>query len=205
MSAAPRLRMTPDEFVAWELRQEAKHEYHRGVVFPMNREPDGMAGGTETHARIIGNAYFALRLALRGGGCSVYTDALSVRIEAEDLFTYPDLSVVCGEARFFDERRTQVLNPTVLVEVFSPSTASYDRTTKARFYRQIASLQAYVTVSADGPAVDVLTRQADGWASTTEAGGRVALGPLGVSLDLAALYDGVAFPDPDTLDHPSVR
>ena len=201
MSVALGLRMTPDEFVAWELRQEGKHEYHRGEVF-------GMAGGTETRARIIGNAYFALRLALRGGPCTVYTDALSVRVEAEDLFTYPDLSVVCGEAAFYDERRTQLVNPTALVptalvEVLSPSTATYDRTTKARFCRAVPSLRAYVLVNQDGPAVDVYARDGDGWRLASDRDGRIDLDPLGVSLALGDLYEGVAFPPPESRTRPA--
>lgn len=120
-------------------------------------------------------------------------------------FTYPDLSVVCGEPAFFDEGRTKLLNPTALVEVLSPSTESYDRTTKARFYRQIPSLQAYVLLSQDAPAVDVLARDGDGWHLSTERDGRVEIGPLGVTLDVSALYAGVDAPDPATLDRPSPR
>lgn len=206
MAVAPRLHLSPDEFLDWELRQDEKHEYHRGEVFLLNRGPDGMAGGTETHARIIGNLYLALRLALRDRGCTVYTDALGVRVEAEDLFTYPDLSVVCGEATFYDDRRTRLLNPTALVEVLSPSTEGYDRTTKSRFYRQIPSLEAYVVVSQDGPAVDVLVRDGDGWRLHSEdAEGRVAVSPLDVALDLAEVYEGVTFPDPAALDRPAPR
>ena len=181
-------RLTPAEFVEWELRQEEKHEYHRGEVFLM-------AGGTEPRARIISNALFALRLALRGGDCFVYPETLGVRVEAEDLFTYPDLSVVCGEPQFFDAKRTRLLNPTALVEVLSPSTADTNRTTKARFYRQVPSLQAYVLLNQEAPAVDVLTPDGDGWHLAPDRDGRIEIGPLGVTLDLAALYDGVAFPD----------
>ena len=179
MSVAPRLRLSPDEFLAWELRQEERHEYHRGEVF-------AMAGGTERHARLITNALLTLSAALDGRDCVVYTDALGLRVEAEDLFTYPDLSVVCGEARFYDAKRTRLLNPTALIEVLSPSTAEYDRTTKARFYRQIPELRAYVLISQDARAVDVLTRAGEGWHLDTERDGRVEIGPLDVTLDRAA-------------------
>ena len=187
-AAAARRRFTPAEFVEWELRQEERHEYHRGEV-------SLMAGGTEQHARLISNALFELRLALRGGDCFVYPDALGVRVEAEDLFTYPDLSVVCGEPQFFDANRTRLLNPTVLVEALSPSTGDYDRTATARFYRRVPSLQAYVLLSHDVPAVDVLTPDGDGWHLAPDRDGRAEIRPLGVALDLAALYDGVVFPD----------
>jgi Uma2 family endonuclease len=198
-SPASRLTLSPDEYLDWEARQDAKHEFYRGEVF-------AMAGGTETHARIISNMHLALRLALRGGDCVTYTDALRVHVEAHGLYTYPDLSVVCGEATFIDERRTSLLNPVVLVEVLSPSTEVYDRTTKMRFYRSIPSLETYVLVSQDLRGVDVLTRTDEGWLLRTEdETGRIALPPLGVTLDLTDLYDGVTFPEPGELDRPSPR
>ena len=188
MSGAPRLRLAPDAFLDWEARQETKHECHRGEVF-------ATAGGTEPHARIISNLHFALRLALRGRGCTVYNEALRVRVEADDLFTYPDLSVVCGPGQFVDARRTTLLTPTVLVEVLSPSTETYDRTAKLRFYRQIPGLQAVLLVAQDAPAVDIVARAGDGWGLSTEADGGVEVAALGVRLALADLYDGAAFPD----------
>ena len=187
MSAAPRLGLSPSDFLDWEAGQDRHHEYHRGEIF-------AMAGGTEPHARIITNALLALSAALKGRGCTVYTDALRVRIEAEDLFTYPDLSVVCGPGTFYDAKRTTLLNPAVLVEVLSPSTETYDQTTKLRFYRQIPGLAAVLLVAQDAPAVDVVSRDGDGWRLTTEAGGAVTVEALGVTLDLADLYEGVEFP-----------
>ena len=196
MSAASRLALSPSAFLDWEAAQDERHEYHRGDVF-------AMAGGTEPHARIIGNLYLALRLALKGRGCTVYTDALRVRVEAEDLFTYPDLSVVCGPGQFYDLKRTTLLDPMLLVEVLSPSTETYDRTTKLRFYRQIPGLATVLLVAQDAPAVDVVARDGDGWRITTESGGEVTVEALGIRLALADLYDGVEFSGEN--DRPSVR
>ena len=189
MSAAPRLRFTPAEYLDWEARQDEKHEYYRGEVF-------AMAGGTASHATIITNALVLLHAAARPRGCRVFSDALRVRIEAVDLYTYPDLSVVCGEAQFSDARRTTLLNPLVLVEVLSPSTEQYDRTTKWGFYAQIPSLQAYLIVSQDSPAVDVYTRDGDGWRVVQTTAGAARLPALDAVLQLAEVYDGVAFPGP---------
>ncbi len=114
MPAAPaaRLTLSPEAYLEWEEGQDEKHEYYRGEVFPVNRgEISAMAGGTETRARIITNLVIVLGNALRGSDCTVYTEALRVHVEAHDLYTYPDLSVVCGEAAFADERRTSLLNP----------------------------------------------------------------------------------------------
>lgn len=197
MSAPPTLRLSPDAFLDWEIQQEERHEYYRGEIFQM-------AGGTETHSTIITNTLLALAAGIPDR-CKVHTEALGVRIDAADLFTYPDLSVVCGEAAFFDPARTRLLNPLVLVEVLSPSTATYDRGPKSRFYRQIPSLEAYVLISQDAPAVEVLTRDGDGWRLTTEADGAVEIGALGVTLALDALYRGVDFPDPSPFGRPALR
>ena len=188
--------MTSDEFLEWEARQETKHEFYRGEVFPMV-ERTAMAGGTETHASIIDNVHFALSLAVRPRGCKVYNEAMRLRIDAANLYTYPDLSVVCGDARFADARRSALLNPVVLVEVLSPSTETYDRTTKWGFYTQIPSLQVYLIVSQDSPAVDVYTRDGDGWRVVRTTEGAALLPALDAALPLAEIYDGVAFPGPE--------
>ena len=188
--------MTSDEFLEWEARQETKHEFYRGEVFPMV-ERTAMAGGTETHASIIDNVHVALSLAVRPRGCKVYNEAMRLRIDAANLYTYPDLSVVCGDARFADARRTALLNPVVLVEVLSPSTETYDRTTKWGFYTQIPSLQVYLIVSQDSPAVDVYTRDGDGWRIVRTTEGDAFLPALDAALPLAEIYDGVAFPGPE--------
>lgn len=190
MSVAPRLSLAPDAFLEWEARQDERHEYHHGEVF-------AMAGGTEAHADLITNLVLLLSGMARPRGCKVFTEALRVRVEAADLFTYPDLSVVCGEPRFYDARRTTLLNPLVLVEVLSPSTETYDRTTKWGFYSQIPGLQAYVLVGQDGPGVDVLTRDGDAWRLVRTTTGEALIPPLGGGLALDALYDGVRFPGPD--------
>lgn len=194
MSAAPRLHLSVADYLDWEERQDERHEYYRGEVF-------AMAGGTEPHAAIIGNAYMAFRLAWGPRGCKVYTEALRVRVDAADLITYPDLSVVCGEAHFYDPRRTTLLNPTALVEVLSPSTEAYDRTTKLGFYHQIPGLQACVLIAQDRPAVDVYVPDGEGWCMTPTTEG--AADVLGVPLPLDALYDGVDFPTAEERVRPS--
>lgn len=202
MSAVPRVRLSFEEFLDWELQQETKHEYYRGEVFPMTGRT-AMAGGTEPHADIIGNAYLGLRLALRGRDCKVYTDALGVRIESADLYTYPDLSVSCGKRELYGKRKTALLNPLVLVEVVSPSTENYDRTAKFGLYARIASLQAYVLIGQDAPSVHVYSRDGDGWRVVHTDAGEARIPALEAALDLGALYDGVVFPGPDERVRPT--
>ena len=196
MSAAPRLALSFDAFLDWELEQETKHEYYRGEVF-------AMAGGTEPHANIISNLHLALRLALRDRDCKVYTDALGVRIEAADLYTYPDLSVVCGERELYGPRKTALLNPLVLVEVVSPSTENYDRTAKFDLYAQLPSLKAYVLVAQDAPSVHVYSRDGPHWQFVHTSEGEARLPALDASLPLAEIYNGVTFPGPGERTRPT--
>ena len=203
MSAAHQLKLTPDEFLEWENRQEEKHEYHQGDVYPMNRGAESMAGGTEPHATVITNTLVALDRYARPRGCKVYTEAMRVRVAAADVFTYPDLSVVCGAPQFHDARKTALLNPLVVVEVLSPSTQNYDRTLKFDTYAQIPELESYVLISQDNPAVDVYTRDGDGWHLTHTAVGDAAVPALDCALSMSELYDGVDFPDPGDLLRPA--
>ena len=87
---------------------------------------------------------------------------MRVRIEACDLDTYPDLSVVCGDPVFLSEKRTVLLNPVLIVEVLSPSTESYDRGQKFKFYRALPSLQEYVLVAQDRVNVEVFRKNEEG-------------------------------------------
>lgn len=160
-----------------------------------------MAGGSATRARVIGNTFSVLRAAVHSRGCEVFTEAMRVRVEAADLYTY--LSVVCGEALFADSREMDLVNPLVLVEVLSPSTESYDRTAKWGLYAQIPSLQAYVLIAQDLPSVDVYTRDGDGWRVVQSATGEASIPAIHAVLPLAALYDGVAFPGPGERTRPT--
>ncbi len=198
MSARPEPVLSFADFLEWEVGQETKHEFYRGGVF-------AMAGGSVPHSDIVGNAFFALRVALQGRGCTVSTDALAIRVEAADLYTYPDVSVVCGERSLHGTRfaNTALLNPLVLVEVLSPSTASYDRGAKFDLYAQIPSLQAYVLVSQDAPSVHVYSRDGDAWRAVLTSEGEARIPCLDVALPLDALYDGVAFPGPGERTRPT--
>jgi Uma2 family endonuclease len=166
-----------------------------------------MSGGSPDHSLIISNVNGELRSLLKGKPCRVYESNLRVRIPRTTLYTYPDASVICGERQFdpLDARRETVTNPTLIVEVLSPSTEGWDRGGKFQNYRQIDSLREYVLVSSDKPLVETYLRQQEGaWVLNAFAGtdARVRLVSLGVELDLAEVYSGVQFPA-DVSDRPT--
>ena len=177
-------------FAAITAQPEYKSEYLEGRVY-------AMAGGRPEHAAITMNIGGELRAQLRGGPCRVYSGDLKVGTPDSRLFAYPDLSVVCGEARFRDERRDVLVNLTLLVEVLSPSTEAHDRGKKFSRYRQIGSLTDYLLVSQDEPFVDHYEIHDGGrWVMVSASGldGVLELPALGVTFRLSDVYDGIVFP-----------
>ena len=199
--AQPVFRCTPEEYLRRERDAAQKHEYYHGEVF-------AMAGGSPDHSLVIANFSREIGNRLKGGPCRVYDSNLRVRIPRTTLYTYPDVSVICGERQFdpLDGNKETVLNPTVLVEVLSPTTESWDRGGKFRNYQQIESLREYVLVSTDKMLVETFLRQPEGsWIYHPAAGreARVRLNALGIDLPLSEIYDGVDFPS-DTSDRAAV-
>ena len=189
---APGERMSYAEYVARELTSDVKHEYLRGEVFVLG-DVSAMAGGTRRHAALTVAVLSELRTALRGKRCEVYSSDLRVRVLATDLSTdlstYPDGSVVCGQAEGRDDQNS-ITNPTVIVEVLSESTEAYDRGAKAAHYRRIPSLREYVLVNQNERRIEVFHRNERGLWELSEAGPgeRIALPSLDVSLEVDAVY-----------------
>lgn len=193
MAALPKVYFTPNEYLAWERKQETKHEYWAGEVY-------AMAGASESHNLISANIVAGLHTQLRGLGCRVYPGDIRIRIPATGLYTYADVTVVCGRPQFDDSEQDTLLNPTLIVEVLSHSTESYDRGTKFQNYRSLASLTDYLLVAQDRPQVEHYARQNDNqWLLTEVTGleGNDRLPSLGCTIALADVYDLVEFPPVD--------
>jgi Uma2 family endonuclease len=124
---------------------------------------------------------------------------MRVRVTPAGLYTYPDVTVVCGEPQFVDENRDTLLNPTVIVEVLSESTENYDRIRKFALYRSLESLQEYVMISSLRVSVERYTRQPDGswnFIARTNMEDSIHLESIDCHLLLADLYEKVEFPPP---------
>lgn len=183
--AAEQILVTEDEYLAHELRNEAKHELINGVIV-------AMAGASREHNAIAGNVVGLLRALLRARRCLVFTSDQRVHVEATGLFTYPDVSVACDGLRFHPKNRDTLLNPCVLVEVLSDSTEAYDRGAKFAHYRTIPSLLEYVLVSQHEHKIEHYRRLDTGqWVLTVYEGDDVAaeLPALGCALPLVEVYD----------------
>jgi len=194
MQAALKPYLTPEEYLAFERQSEIKHEYFDGEVY-------AMTGGTVTHSQIVGNTVIALGNKLRNKPCRVLPSDMRVKVQATGLYTYPDVVVICGRVQLEDRRKDTVLNPTVLIEVLSPSTADYDRGTKFAHYRMLESLSDYLLIAQAEPLVEHYQRQGNNqWLlSTYKALDDVALLPsVGCELSLADIYHKVEWSEADS-------
>ena len=191
MSALPQTPqpMTEADYLDFERVSESKHAYFAGEVF-------AMSGASEAHNLICTSTSFLLYGQLRGRSCKVYPGDMRVKVEVTGLYTYPDISVVCGEAQFSDDHLDTLVNPTVIIEVLSPSTEGYDRGKKFQHYREITSLNEYVLISQDSPRIERYGRQPDGTWVFDDAHGldaSLALASIDCKLVLAEVYEQVTF------------
>jgi Uma2 family endonuclease len=189
MEPQPRPYLTPQEYLAIERQAETKSEYLDGEMF-------AMTGGSLKHSLTVGNLVRELSWQLKKRPCQVFPSDLRVHIPATGLYTYPDIVVVCGEPRLQDEHQDTLLNPTVIIEVLSPTTEAYDRGKKFEHYRRIESLVEYLLVSQSEPHIEHYLRQDDNrWLFTETAGleATLALPSIQCELFLAEVYEKVVF------------
>ncbi len=182
--------VSPADYLRLERAAEFKHEYFQGEI-------RAMAGASFAHNRICANLTGELHGQLRGKECSAVGSDQRLQILSGSAYVYPDLTVVCGPPLFNEDKKPDtLLNPTLLVEVLSASTANNDRGEKFMFYRQLPSLRQYLmldseSVHAELYSLDELSR----WV-LTETRDRAAvldLGSIGCRVPLAEVYHGVAF------------
>lgn len=188
MSVEPTRRVRIEDYLALERQAETKSEYLDGEVF-------AMTGASRPHNLITLNVAASLHGQLKGRGCEAYVGDMRVRIPAVNLYTYPDVTVVCGEPRFDDAEMDTLLNPALVLEVLSPTTEGYDRGKKFAWYRTAESLREYVLVAQDEVRVELFTRQEDGHWLLSEASRleeAISLASIGCELRMADVYDRVS-------------
>lgn len=196
MTAQPTPYLTSDEYLALERASEAKHEYLAGTM-------DAMAGGSARHNRIAGSSYASLYAQLRQRNCTVYSSDMRVKSVQTGLYTYPDLTIVCGHEQFEDRKEDTLLNPTVIIEVLSPSTEKYDRGKKFRHYRSIFSLREYILIAQDSYRVERFSRQSDHtwiFSEATDLDDTLTLSVIQCGLALRDIYEKVDLTQTDAAD-----
>ena len=179
----PEHRLSRAEFLEWENAQDERNEYYRGEVF-------AMLGARRVHGIVSLNVASALKSQLRGTPCRAFVENMKVQI-ADDAVFYPDVFVTCDAADLNTEYVFRA--PTVVVEVLSESTQSYDRGAKFAMYRQIPQLREYLLIDPDSRSVELFRRGEDGLFTLhdfTEAG-VFPLTSIGCELERTDVFEGV--------------
>ncbi len=198
-----RIRYSVEEYLTMERASDIRHEYLDGYVY-------AMAGESEAHGIITNNFNGLLWQSLRGSGCRTFDKDTKVqsgeiplikpKYPPKNLFSYPDLLVVCGERKYLDDYKDVLINPTVLIEVLSPTTGEFDRGEKFIRYRTyLATLQDYLVVAQETPLIERYSRQENGlWViaeTVRELIDVIHIPSINCAIPLAEIYEGVVFPE----------
>ena len=193
-SIAARTYLTPEEYIAAERKATLKSEYLSGEIV-------AMSGASDTHNLITMNTSTALYNQLADRGCRVYASDMRVGISAGVSYFYPDIAVTCDKPRFEDDVFDTLINPQVIIEVLSDSTAGYDRGEKFIRSRQLESLQEYILISQDQVQVDHYLRQDKQWilSEFSALEDVLPLASIEAELSLNQIYRFVELETDDTL------
>ena len=189
LTQSPPEILSLEEYRNLETSAETKHEYHDGEIIEMT-------GGSINHNSILINLIVLLKLALRGTNYRLQSSDLRLWIPQYNRGLYPDLMIIAGEPLFSDNRNDEILNPCLIIEVLSPSTSGYDRGDKFRYYRSIPQLNQYLLVSQGEILIESYSKTSENHWLLQEyipARGIISLDSLGISLNLADIYEGIDF------------
>lgn len=189
-------KLTPQQYLAIEREAELKSEFWDGEMFAMS---GSRANHNIISARII---YLALQR-LSGKQRTVFPSDRKVGITKARGFAYPDVSIVCGEPKYYDAVTDVLTNPTAIFEVLSDSTPDFDLGGKSRAYRKLASLRHYVTVEQTCRSVEHIERTSeDSWSipTLTSSDAVLKLSALGIEIPPSEIYEDIQFPPPDPDD-----
>ena len=181
---AERTKLSATEYLAWEREQPQRHEFFQGEVF-------AMAGGSPRHNRLCAKVILTLGPGLESRGCGTMTSDQRVASPPDKRYVYPDVTIVCGKPEFQAGAADVLVNPSILFEVLSKTTADYDRGLKWEGYQTISSLTDYVLIAQSAVRVEQYHRNDDGTWRYRSAGPGERITIAGVELVVDALYAGV--------------
>lgn len=183
---------TLEEYLELDHENEERIEFWDGHILTL-------AGASNNHDKIQGNSYFALRSKLQGKPCRVFLSEMRVKVPEYAPYRYPDLSALCGEAKFEKLGKQELLvNPSLIVEILSDSTADFDRGYKITYYKSIESFTEYILIAQDRPHVTQFVKQDDNsWLNHefNDVNDQFYLASLDCEMALTELYQDVMFPD----------
>ena len=191
-------KYTPEEYLALEDKAEYKSEYWNGYIIPLHGEPPTLAGADVNHIQIVSNLTEILSPQLKKKNCRTFSNDLKIWIPNREKFFYPDVAIVRGKLEFYQLRRDTIINPKLIIEVLSDSTASFNRSEKFWLYQTLETLQEYVLISQDKAVVEQYLRRDDGnwiYKATIGVNSFVKFESVKTEINLSEIYDLVEFVD----------
>ena len=181
--------ISPEEYLEAERAAVEKHEYYQGEVF-------AMSGASLRHNRIFSNLFTDIGSKLKGKDCQPYGSDLRIHIPKNTLYTYPDISIICGDVDLTDKEFDTATNPSVIIELLSKSTRNYDKGEKFTLYRDIVSLQEYILIDTEKVFVEKHIRNADNsWQLTDyrSLDNSFTIETINSNFLLKDIYEGLSF------------
>ena len=180
-------KISIEDYLKMEIASIEKHEYYRGEVF-------AMAGAKVPHNKISKNLLGTLFGKLKGKKCQPYGSDLRIHVPANTLFTYPDISIICGDIITLNDDEYNALNPSVIIEVLSKSSKNYDRGEKFKLYRDITALNEYILVDSETVHIEIFRLNANNHWELEEykdLDGSILIKTIDESLLVAEIYENV--------------
>lgn len=146
--------MTAEEYLEWEPKQPEKHEYHGGEIVDMS-------GASLPHNYIQANLFGELYYFLKGKSCDVFASDLRVEVKSIERYYYPDITIFCDEPELVEDKPDMIKNPTVIIEILSPTTEQNDRNKKKFFYMQMPTLKEYIMIDSISMVIDAIRKTED--------------------------------------------
>jgi Uma2 family endonuclease len=182
-------KFTIEEYLEFEKASEEKHEYYLGEIF-------AMSGSKVPHNTISVNIIALLKQKLKGKSCQPFNSDQRIYIPENSLFTYPDISIICGEIITLNNDDWNILNPSVIIEVLSPGTKDYDRGGKFKLYRDIATLKEYILVDTETTNIESFRINDSGYWELEEykkIDASLLVKTVQVTIPVAEIYEGIKF------------
>jgi Uma2 family endonuclease len=176
--------ISPDEYLAMERESEEKNEYYDGFII-------AMSGARLRHNRVARNLYAKIGNFLEGKECELLPSDMRVSTPNRDAYVYPDAIIVCGEPQMEDDKFDTLINPSVIFEIWSPSTKGHDRGYKLTYYKNIPSLKEYIMVDTAKKFLVTVRKQADGawrFKDIDDTAGNLFIETIGLNISFDDLY-----------------
>lgn len=180
--------ISPEEYLERERAAADKHEYYDGEIY-------AMSGASANHNVVYANTFGEIFYRLKGKDCRPFGSDLRIHIPKNTLYTYPDISIICGELKLTDDKFDTVTNPTVIIEILSQSTRNYDRIEKFSLYRDIETLQEYILMDSQKIHIEKYIRNADNTWQLTDYNSiqdTLRISTVNISLPMEDIYQGLS-------------